>query len=143
MEGELIFVGFMMLIGQIILMQMWNSNWFKRENFKMQKKNVMDENRIKMRKLEKDMGLTHKKTAEEPTGGLLDQLKNLDMDKIKMLLSYVGKGESDEGEGGLVGMLEELVTSNPQIVEQFLKGLGQNKGEQGLPDHMKGVIYEE
>jgi len=140
MEGELIFLGFLMLIGQIILMQMWQNGWFKKENFKIQKSLVMAENKLKMRKLEKEMGLkpSTKIVPEEQTSTLgtistlLPLLKNLDPDQLGDLVDRFVGGEREEGAatGDPLNMLIDYATRNPEMLEGLLKGLGAGKNEQ-------------
>jgi len=130
MEGELIFLGFIMLIGQIILMQMWNRNWFKKENFKLQRDTVKAENRMKIKKLEKELGLTKGKSASaeiKNDTGVMDLLKNLDNDKIAGILELLQSGESPEGETGIVDIINKLP---PEVIEGFLKGVKGGKNNQ-------------
>lgn len=144
MEGELIFLGFLMLIGQIILMQMWQNGWFKKENFKIQKSLVMAENKLKMRKLEKEMGLTPSKKiipAEQPStietiSGLLPLLKSLDPDKLGELVDhFIGEGDmgpESAAAGDPISMVMSYAKRNPEMVEGvigFLKGLGAGNEE--------------
>lgn len=142
MEGELIFLGFLMLIGQIILMQMWQNGWFKKENFKIQKSLVMAENKLKMRKLEKDMGFTPSKKIipeEQPStlntiSSLLPLLKGLDPDQLGDLVDRFvsGGGESEEGavRGDPLNMLMDYATRNPEMIEGLIKGLGEGREKQ-------------
>ena len=141
MEGELIFLGFLMLIGQIILMQMWQNGWFKKENFKIQKSLVMAENKLKMRKLEREMGLTpSKKIVPEESStstlgtisSLLPLLKGLDPDQLGDLVDRFVGGEREEGAptGDPLNMLVDYATRNPEMLEGLLKGLGAGKNEE-------------
>ncbi len=145
MEGELIFLGFIMLIGQIILLQMWNNNWFKKENFKIEKSNVLAKNKLSLRKLEQEMGLTKSKTivpAETPStietiSGLLPLLKSVDPERIGDLIDhFIGEGESVEGAaaGDPISMVMSYAKRNPEMVDGvigFLKGLGAgNEGQE-------------
>jgi len=134
MEGELIFLGFLMLIGQIILMQMWQNGWFKKENFKIQKSLVMAENKLKMRKIEREMGLTPSKKIvpeEQPStlssiSSLLPLLKGLDPDQLGDLVDRFVGGESEEAAAGgnPLNMLMDYASRNPEMVEGLIKGLG-------------------
>ena len=125
MEGELIFVGFIMLIGQIILMYMWNANWFKKENFKMQKSLVMKQNNLKLKKLERDLNLVGGSKLDKEEKGLGDLIKGLDTDKIKGLLDMVQGEEDEDGEGGgLGGIIDNLP---PDLVKNFVEGLKSGK----------------
>jgi len=105
-----------------------NSNWFKRENFKIQKSNIMAENRIKLRKMERELGLPNKTTIKEtPTGNILDTLKNLDIDKIQGILDLLGNKEELEEDETPTDKLIKMVTENPQIINKVLGSLGDNK----------------
>lgn len=136
MEGELIFLGFIMLIGQIILLQMWNNNWFKKENFKIQKSNVMAENKLKLRKLEKEMGLkptkggkTEEKSTLNKLGGLaelLPLLKMLDEDQLSGLVDrFIGGTDTgdEEQDEGLVDTLMGYAEEHPDVVKGLLEGI--------------------
>jgi len=125
MEGELIFVGFIMLIGQIILMYMWNANWFKKENFKMQKQLVMKQNNLKLKKLEKDFGLQGATKIAPEAKGWGELLQNIDSDKIKDILSIV-QGGDEESEGGIGDLINNIP---PEVIEGFLKGAKNGKKE--------------
>ena len=120
------------IVGSILVTQMWQMNWFKRENFKMQKTNVMAENRIKMKKLERELGLKSSKTpVEHETPGVLDLLKGLDRDKIAGILEMLqdpdGSVDYDEPpKNDLLALIDKLP---PGVVEGFLKKLG-GDGEQ-------------
>jgi len=123
MEGELIFLGFIMLIGQIILLQMWNRNWFKKENFKLQRDNVKAENRLKLKKLEKEFGLTKGRSASSEIKNApdyIDLLKNLDPDKIRGILDVLQGGEEGESEGGIGDIIKQIP---PEVIEGFLSGV--------------------
>lgn len=140
MEGELIFLGFIMLIGQIILLQMWNNNWFKKENFKIKKTKDLADNKLRMRKLERDLGLTPSKAPkEEPSTmgtlsnltGLLPLLKNLDADQLSGLVDkFIGGGAETEEQGDVVSMLMEYATRNPEMVQGLIEGLTKGKTEE-------------
>ena len=75
-DTGLIIVSIIGIIGAIITTQLWQMNWFKRENFKIQKSNVMSQNKIKLRKLERDLGLTKDKNVQPvEQKGILDLVK--------------------------------------------------------------------
>lgn len=146
MEGELIVLGFMMLIGQIILMQMWQHGWFKKENFKIQKSNLMAENKLNIRKLEKDLGLTPGKTPKEQRGtfdtikDLAPLLKNLDGDQIGALIEKFTGGSGEEEEGNVEDLLMDYAVENPEVVKKFLEGLTEGKG--GEESSAEEIVYE-
>lgn len=137
MEGELIYLGFIMLIGQIILMQMWMANWFKKENFKIQKYNVMATNRLNLKKLEKDLGLKpskamkEEKSTVENIGSWVSLLKGLDPEQIKGLADkFLGGGEEYEEEEGedLIGTI--LKNVDKDTIKSFMDGLAQGKKDE-------------
>ena len=135
MDGELIFMGIIMLVGQIILMQMWNANWFKKENFKIQKSNTMAENKIKLKKLEKDLGVTGG-NYQKPEAGVIEQLKGIDIEKIKTGLNLIQKPEEEEeyidveveGKPGILESALEYAEANPDkakiLIDKGLEILG-------------------
>jgi len=136
MEGELIYLGFIMLIGQIIIMQMWNMNWFKKENFKIRKYNTMATNKLTLRKLEKEMGLTkgkepkEEKSAVENISSWMSMLKSLDPEQIQALATkFLGGGEEYEEEEGedLIGTI--LKNVDQDTIKSFIDGLAKGKTE--------------
>ena len=126
-EGELIFLGFIMLIGQIILLQLWQRNWFKKENFKLQRDTVKAENRIKLKKMEKELGLTKGKSASSEIKNetnIMDLLKNLDRDKIADILEMLQSGEREQS-----GLGEIIDSLPPELISGFLEGVKGGKKE--------------
>lgn len=137
-DAGLIIVSVISLAGMVLLFTLNNSTWFKKENFKIQKKAVMDENRIKLKKLEKEMGLTGKsvvpayqepKSALETGGNLLEVLKNLSGDQIQGLADRFLSPEETEGREpqGVLENLLEFANNNPELAEQFIKGISNKK----------------
>lgn len=106
------------LAGMVLFFIINNNNWFKRQNFKLQAQNVKAENKLKLKKLEKELGLESKKKGID-LGGL---------DIPSLIAQYAaGGGESDEG--GVGGVISEFVQDNPELVQSLLSGIGGNKGE--------------
>jgi len=138
-----------MLIGQIILMQMWQHGWFKKENFKIQKANLMATNKLQIRKLERDLGLTPGKTPKEKRGtfdtikDLAPLLKNLDADQIGALFDkFIGGGSVEEyEEGNVEDMLMDYAVENPEVVKKFLAGLTEGKGGEESSAEEE-IVYE-
>lgn len=138
MEGELIFLGFIMLAGQIIMLQMYMANWFKKENFKIKKSSIMGENRLRLKKLERELGLPVSRELPKETPstmdtlsnltGLLPLLKNLDPDQLSMLIDrFVGGGDIEAAEGDPINMLMDYATRNPEMVQGLIEGLTKGK----------------
>lgn len=132
----LLALGFLMLVGQIIMLLLWQAGWFKKERFKIEKSNIMAQNKLQLRKMERDLGLGKSKNiqpAEKPglldtVGGLLPVLKNLEADQIGQLIELLSGGgfaerEELSGLDSLMGFAEK----NPEIVKGFLEGLTKPK----------------
>jgi len=128
--GTALIIGsFISLIGFLIFQERSVKNYFRKENFKLQKSNIMAENKLKLKKLEREMGLTGSNstvTKEENTGigGLLPLLKNLDSDTITNLLPLLSGGGGDgSAPEGLTESLLNFAEENPEIVKGLLDGL--------------------
>ena len=137
MEGELIFLGFIMLIGQVILLQMYQHNWFKKENFKIQKFNIMAENKLKLKKLEKELGMStgkapkEEKSVGENIGSWVSLLKSLDPDQIKALADqFLGQGEEyeEEEDEDIIGTILKNVDGD--TIKNFIDGLSKKQQDQ-------------
>ena len=132
------------LIGMILIFMINNNNWFKRQNFKLQATNIKAENKLKLKKLERDLGISHSKNtgsdkealsfAPESTNllaSLAPILKNLDGDQLKDLADrFLPQAEEYEPEG-LAGTLLNFAEDNPEIVEGLLKGLSGKQDQIG------------
>ena len=139
-DTGLIVVSIISLAGMVLLFALNNSTWFKKENFKIQKKIVMDENRIKLKKLEKEMGITggvgapyqEPKSMLETGGNLLEIAKNLSPDQLTMLADkYLGGGdEYQDQEPGMLEKALDFANKNPEIAAKFLEGVTKG-GQQG------------
>lgn len=132
------------IVGAIITTQLWQMNWFKRENFKMQKTNIMAENRIKLKQLERELGLTKIKNPMPPEskpdmlGSLAPLLSKLDGDQLAGLAErFLPAQGEDVEEGGIGGMLLNFAQENPEMVEGLLKGVSGKLKDTGL-DNAKG-----
>jgi hypothetical protein len=112
------------IAGTILITQMWQMNWFKKENFKFQKANVMAENKIKLKKLEREMGLdTPKGTSFNEKGGLNDIIKGLDRDKIEGILDTLGGGKDEYIEEEPSELEKILKMLPPSVIEGFVSQL--------------------
>jgi len=122
------------LAGAILLYSLSTSTWFKKENFKIKKKSVMDENRIKIKKMERELGITgatkayrEPQTPIETGSNLLSVLKNLDGDQIQGLADKFLKTDDEHEYSGAppstIDSLLEFANNNPEVAEQFLKGV--------------------
>lgn len=117
-----------------------NHNWFKKETFKLDIFNQKKEYNLRLKKLERDLGLTKTKTSHPPTetapapdtlSSLLSIAKGLNPEQLTSVLEMI-KGAAADGDlpekaEGLMGIIDE----HPELVEAFLKGLGKGKDEGG------------
>lgn len=127
------------IVGSVLITQLWQMNYFKRENFKIQKNTVMAENRLKLKKLEKEMGLNTKQGSNTlistETPGILELIKGLDKDKISDIIGLISKkddvdlGEIDEPKSDIARIIEMLP---PSVIEGFINNLNK-KSEQSQP----------
>jgi hypothetical protein len=125
MEGELIIVSIISLIGTIIIATMFNANWFKKENFKLQKQNILAENRIKFKRLEKEMGLRDKAPA-------MDYSALLPLAEKFLKPAESAEDWVDESPDGVTGALLDYAAAHPDIVQSLAKGfLDKSKQNQG------------
>ena len=130
-DAGLIVVSIISLAGMVLLFALNNSTWFKKENFKIQKKAVMDENRIKLKKMEKELGLTsttrpyrEPQTTLETGGNVLNLLKNLNGEQLQTLADkFLGNEETDyeEQPKGTIDSLLEFANNNPELAAEFLE----------------------
>lgn len=125
------------LMGMVLMFIINNSNWFKRENFKLHKSNILNENKIKLERLRKELGLQKggvQTQKSDETVGVLDLLKGLDRDKIGGILELLqGNDEEEpvEREEGILGLIDKLPPEALQgIIEKLGLG-GKNENETG------------
>lgn len=147
MEGELIYVAIIMQLGTIITIAIWSSlslrKYFLKENFKTGLSNVRAENRIKLKKLERDFGLKESNVSHtEGPPSLISQLgqlsqfapliKHLDEDQIGALINkFTGESETvgeDEQGGGISSILDAIPKS---VIDSFTAGLKDGGGAGG------------
>jgi hypothetical protein len=155
MEGELVIVSIISMAGMILVTQLWQMNWFKRENFKIQKKNIMDENKIKLDQLKKEMGLpSRRKKALGPELDLdssnifiklLPLIKKLDGEQISSLVERF-MPESLEDTGGTGGPLDLVLNyaeEHPDVVKSFLDGIGsKTQAEEQTPAQNENLLFK-
>ena len=134
----MIVVSLISLAGMVLLFTLNNSTWFKKENFKIQKKTLMDENRIKLKRLERELGLQaspnmpyqEPRSALDVGGDLLGVLKNLDSDQVKGLAAkFLNPDEPayDAPESDITSTLIDYATKHPEVVQGLLEGVTKGK----------------
>ena len=98
-DTGLIALGLIMLAGQIILYEMYQRGWFKKEIFKMNKSFQVATNKLQFEKLRKDLGLTDN-PYKAPPKNALDKLKDVDLKTVKSAvktgLDLVQKKDDEE-----------------------------------------------
>ena len=133
-DAGLISMSLISLAGMVLLLTLNNSMWFKKQNFKVELFNVKAQNKLNLRQLEKNMGLTTSKTSvieakpeASPLGGidkLLPLLKNLDSDQLGGLLeAYTGLTAEGGAEGTLLDSILGYAEEHPETVKGLLDGL--------------------
>lgn len=134
----LIAVSLISLAGMVLLFTLNNSTWFKKENFKIQKYNVMATNRLNLKKLEKDLGLKpsklpkEEKSTVENISSWVSLLKDLDPDQIKALATkFLGGGEEYEEEEGEDLISTILKNVDEDTIKSFIDGLAKGKQDGG------------
>jgi len=129
-DTGLIVVSVISLAGMVLLFTLNNNNWFRRENFKLQKSNILNENKIKMKKLERDLGISSSKTPNvSPQGGVLDLIKGLDSNKIGEILNVLKNDddiEEEPKEEGILGLIDKLP---PEVIQGAIEKLGLLKND--------------
>jgi len=132
--------GFIFMIGLFLFQQSGLRNYFKKENFKIKKSNILATNKLQLRKLERELGLTKSKDVQpieapstmDSLKSLLPLLNKLAPEQIQGLIEqFIPGAEPDEG--GAVGGIDSLIdfaTKNPELVQGFLKGVKGGAGGQ-------------
>lgn len=121
------------LIGLMLL----DRNWYRRENFKVERDLTKATNQLQIQKMRRELGLDKKSTPaiSPPSSGGLDLksllpiLQALAPEQIQDIIGNLTGAETAEGlEGGLGGLdgidgLIEFASKNPEIVKSFLGGV--------------------
>ena len=131
------------IAGSILVSQMWQMNWFKREDFKYKMAINRKENSIRFKKMERDLGLKTGRsipaTDSKTPMDWIETIKKLDpnvmhsfVDSISGQKQEYTEGEDPEDEGGLIQKALGFAKQNPELAQNFLEGLNKGKGgEQG------------
>jgi len=132
------------LIGFIIIIQLNNTNWFKRQNWKFQAQNIKAENKLKLKKLERELGLQQSmKSQPEALGAsnssgisllsdLAPLLSKLDGDQLSALAErFLPEGGGEEA-GGVSGALLNFAQENPEVVQGIIKGISGKIGDNNI-----------
>jgi len=147
MEGELIIVTIISSIFGLCGLLLLDRNWFRRENFKIQKSNTQAMNKLQIEKMRKELGLSKQPSAitsgasagSGDLGGLLGIAQSLGKDKVLDLVEKFlpddGGGSDDDEESEVEKILKYVP---PDVIQNALKGItGTKEGGGG------GTIYNE
>jgi len=116
------------IVGAIITTQMWQMNWFKKENFKI-------------KKLERELGLQNVSkpipSHNEQTNilsSLAPILKNLDGDQLGALAEKFlgGDGNPETPSDSVIDSLMGFAQDNPEVVQGLLQGLSSGKTDESI-----------
>lgn len=124
------------IAGSILVSQMWQLNWFKRENFKYKQSIDRKENSLRFRKLEKDLKLKESGPIPPREKGLLESLQGLDPAIIQRFLTPLQKDNEEYDEGpeyeekpDITTTILEMAKDNPDLVKKFIGNLGSGSDE--------------
>jgi hypothetical protein len=137
MEGELIIVSVISLIGCIIVTQLFNHNWFRRQNMKY----GHEANMYKLRKSYSQTKTPPSAPASSPISlannlpEILKLVRGLDPDQLGSLLDIVGGGSIEAEPETASDILSTLIRENPELVQSFVKGLthGKETSNESMP----------
>lgn len=130
-DAGLISMSLISLAGMVLLYTLSNRTWFKRQNFKIEMFNIKATNKLQLRKLEREMGLTPgKKTgtaaAASPLGGiaqLLPLLKTLEPEQLSGLVEAYTGSQDAGGDGSPIDILMGFAEDHPEVVQGIIGSL--------------------
>jgi len=112
----------------LIGLQLMQQNWYKREDLKYK----FDVKRARLRKRNLPV-----KSTSTPTSPMdwIEAIKKLDPEMVHSFIDTINPsnaidGEYEEGEQGLIEKGLQVARDNPELAQNFLKGLKQKTGEQ-------------
>jgi len=131
MEGELVIVSIISGIFGIFGLLILNLMWFKKEMFRVKKAQMLAENKLRMKKLERELlGTGAQNTVKESQsaggfdlGALAPLIKNMPPEQIASIVEKFLGGNEEEGEAGGIEGLLDFARNNPEIVDGILKGI--------------------
>jgi len=130
----LVVISLISIAGSILVTQMLQMNWFKRENFKFNQSTKRKEYNINFKSLERKLGLQQSAPMTEQKG-IIESIKGLDLDKVQGMLQMAQKPEDQEDieeyddPKTLPEQLIQFATENPEIAQKFIGNLGLGGGD--------------
>jgi len=136
-DAGVIGVAIISLATAYIISQSQLRNWMKKQNFSLQ----VQAEKLKLKKLEKDLGLKRGSTAlpQGENKSLTETLAGLDLNKIKELAGLLNKDDTEvdyEDQPSIEGFISDVVQNNPELVQQFLGKLGDKTGSGEKNDYL-------
>jgi len=114
-----------MLGGSILITQLTNHNWFKREKFKFNQQIDRKEANIRFKRLEKDLKIKDNPPIPPRENTLVETLQNLNPEMIKTLAGALTKNDDEyydepEGKPDITEIITDIAQSNPELVKQVI-----------------------
>lgn len=143
MEGELIYVSIITSLFGIMGLLILNRNWFKKMKWKEEAAFERASNKLKLKKLERELLGTAPQSPKEPLqqtpqnilGSLAPILKNLEPDQIAGLIeAFTGQaGAEAEAEmpedNSLAGIIGKFAAENPELIKGAIEGFKSKMAE--------------
>ena len=129
MDSTLIAVAIISGVFGIISIQLIQYNYFKKKRFDFKISQAKKLDTIKLQQVRKEMGISKNAKITEyvpEESGVIDMIKNIDMDKIKGALSML-QGDDDDGDSPALGGIAGFIEENPELVNNILSGLKDSK----------------
>jgi len=126
MDAEIVLAVFIGGIFQLVGLWMWQSGTWKKLRIEQQYK-------IKRFKLGNKYKLKQSEMPEKQSAGWMDILKKLDKEQISNLVDLIPDDERELGDNVLDGIMS-FAQNNPEIVQNFLSGLGGGTQQKKLKD---------
>lgn len=135
MDEALIVVSVVSGLFGLAAISLINHNFFKREKFKFELGNAKKINTLKLKKVERDLGMTNKAShlPSQAQSSLIDLAKRLSPEQLTGIANLLGASEQDEYESETdlegIGGLIDFARKNPELVKGFLsKATGGGNG---------------
>lgn len=107
MEGELIYVSVISLVGAIIITQLLSLNFYKRERFKFDLWKNKQLSNISIKQAQKAAGLPQKKVAPE-------------INIPELIQTYLKNEEEPESENWVVDVIGRVAEEHPELVQELI-----------------------
>ena len=113
--------------GSILVSQMWQHNWFKRETFKFKQAADRKEINFRFKKLEKDFKVKESTPIPPREKGLVESLSSINPEVIKTLAGALSKEDAYEADydeppqkPDIAEIIADVAKSNPELVTSLI-----------------------